>query len=166
MRMLPNALLALLLLAAPAQAQDFARTTAATQLVDLMNQLDPFDDTLRQSAILSVAPLLSNLPCPEKALPAIEKSIAGIRFATIRPALITAYAETFDYNELNVIRAFYQTPAGTRLLKLQPRLSAVVQQEVGKKMQGKLDQLAKDITTLAKDKTCQAAVKSEEKVTP
>ena len=166
MRMLLKPLLALLLLATPAVAEEFARTTAATQLVDRMNELYPFDESIRQNVLVMLAPLFTKVPCPERLMPSIEKTLKALEFKAMRSTFIRAYAETFDYSELNLIRAFYDTPAGTKLLRLQPQMSAILQQETAKRLEGKLDQLTKDITALAKDKTCQAAIKNEEKITP
>lgn len=146
-----------------ANADDFARTTAAEQLVDLMNQLVPFDATLQQSSLAIIAPLAANMPCPAKAVPDLQKTLTGIiTYKELRPYIIKSYAQTFDFNELATIKAFYQSNAGHRLLQLTPQLEANLQQQTVKMIETKLPELKKVIDTHNKDKACPAPATTDE----
>lgn len=149
--------LALLLPLTAQAADDFARMQAATMLVDRMNELDPFDTAMKENSVLMLAPLLSTLPCPEKAAPELEKSLREtLDYKAIKPYLVKAYADTFDFNELNVIRAFYQTPTGTRLLKLQPKMDQSLQLQTAKLMEAKLPELKKMLAGYSDASQCKA----------
>ncbi len=155
-------LIAALLLPLPASAavDDFARTKAAEQLVDLMNQLEPFDASIQASADAIVAPLISTMPCPATALPDVTKSLLGIvSYQNMRPYLVKTYAATFDFNELAVIRAFYQTSAGARLLKLSPQLKISMQEEAANMIGEKVPELQKTLAAHSKDAACPATEK-------
>jgi hypothetical protein len=153
-----------LLLPLTAQADDFARAHAAEQLIDLMNELSPFDAAFQNSSLGIVAPLVSNMPCPATALPDVQKTINSIfTYQQLRPYLIKTYAETFDFNELSVIRAFYLSTAGKRLLQLSPQLEVRMQEHSMKLMDAKLPELKKVLEAHSKDAACKIPTPTEKK---
>jgi hypothetical protein len=147
-----------------AHADDFARTKAAEELVDLMNSISPFDQAFQNSSLGIVAPLVSTMPCPATALPDVQKSIVDIvNYRSLRPYLIKTYAETFDFNELAVIRAFYTSTTGKRLLQLSPQMEVAMQGHSLKLIQEKLPVLREVLNKHTKDAACAAPSTAEKK---
>lgn len=163
-RTLPVAALAAALVApvavpAPAAAQD--ATAAATALVDLISplaqaqqQLETQLGEMRKGA--AVRAMLAGNPRFQmeaaKNQPAFNQGIARIgamqadavgpimreMVPATRKATIAAYAAAFTPAELAAITAFYRTPAGQKLLRLQPQLQAQVNQQMAQQFGARL----------------------------
>jgi hypothetical protein len=58
--------------------------------------------------------------------------------AATRQAAIRAYAGRFTVAELEALAAFYRSPAGAKLARLQPEISREVGREVGQRFQSRL----------------------------
>ncbi|MFN7174147.1 MAG: DUF2059 domain-containing protein [Thermaurantiacus tibetensis] len=163
-RTLPVAALAAVLVApvavpAPAAAQD--ATAAATALVDLISplaqaqqQLEAQLGEMRKGA--AVRAMLAGNPRFQmeaaKNQPAFNQGIARIgamqadavgpimreMVPATRKATIAAYAAAFTPAELAAITAFYRTPAGQKLLRLQPQLQAEVNKQMAQQFGARL----------------------------
>jgi len=157
-----------LLLAAPAVAQDAATTSAATAMVDLINPpaqakagLDRQIAAVRDGQMIHA--MLGNQPRfrteAAKNQPAFNAAIKRMGAtqaqalapiftdmqAASRRAAIAAYAKNFTAAELGQIMAFYKTPAGAKLLRAQPQITADVNRSVQAEYAPKIEAAQKSV---------------------
>lgn len=140
-------------LAAPAAAQDVSEThmNAARSAIAAINATDQFDSILPQAAQALKAELIQKDPNLQGIIIATvdEKTLelAGRRADLEREAAL-AYARSFTEEELNEIAAFYESPAGQKLLAQGPIVTREVIQAVEIWQRGVARDLAQAVATV------------------
>lgn len=121
MNILIRTLLALCLLLpgyAQAQATDASRAEA-TRLLDALDMQATLDQTLELSLDAQIATNKELAPYRAVMLGFFRKYMS---YESLKPQLVTIYAEAFSAAELAEIRAWYQGPTGRKAMRILPSL--------------------------------------------
>jgi uncharacterized protein len=140
-----------------ARADDASRHAKAEELA-LVAHADRLGkqwiDALRQQTTEAVTAQAGGSLTPEQkaALDEFQKKLAAaaelqIGWKTVEPALADIYAKAFTEEQMDVIIAFYKTPAGSALLEKMPEIN----QQANLLMQSKLATLKTQVEQMFED---------------
>lgn len=110
--------------AQPAPAAD--NLAASQQLIEVMRAADQFKAILPSLIQNMKAAVVQNRPEMEKnfdAMMPLFAEAANARVKDVTDQMATIYARHFSVDEMHAMTAFYQTPAGQKLLAEQPAIA-------------------------------------------
>ena len=140
------AVLLLVAVAAPLQAQSAERIEAAGALLEAMGMAE----TMQETAELTLQNQLAQNPDISGYADIVEKYMAmAMDWDEISEDVIRTYANHFTADELQQLTAFYQSPIGQRFVEVSPQLTASIQEITNRRMQAILPQMQQELVQRA-----------------